>query len=71
MAFALSLQAVHDLPGGSGNLIFSATTAIVMITVGLKLGDLKGLRGGGSGVLLGHLGVVLHFIFGVFFAHFL
>lgn len=35
MAFALALQSVHDLPEGHGQTIFTATTAIVVLTVGL------------------------------------
>lgn len=34
MAFALALQSVHDLPEGHGQTIFTATTAIVVLTVG-------------------------------------
>ena len=33
MAFALALQSVHDLPGGHGETIFTATTSIVVLTV--------------------------------------
>ena len=33
MAFALALQSVHDLPEGHGQTIFTATTAIVVVTV--------------------------------------
>lgn len=33
MAFALALQAVHDLPNNHGEIIFTATTAIVVLTV--------------------------------------
>lgn len=33
MAFALALQSVHDLPDGHGQTIFTATTAIVVLTV--------------------------------------
>ena len=34
MAFALALQAVHDLPNNhDGEIIFTATTAIVVLTV--------------------------------------
>lgn len=33
MAFALALQSVHDLQSGHGEAIFTATTAIVMLTV--------------------------------------
>lgn len=33
MAFALALQSVHDLPDGHGEIIFTATTAIVVLTV--------------------------------------
>ncbi|KAL0915409.1 hypothetical protein M5K25_015821 [Dendrobium thyrsiflorum] len=33
MAFALALQSVHDLPEGHGKTIFTATTAIVVLTV--------------------------------------
>ncbi|KAK6944616.1 Cation/H+ exchanger, partial [Dillenia turbinata] len=33
MAFALALQSVHDLPEGHGQTIFTATTAIVVLTV--------------------------------------
>jgi len=33
MAFALALQAVHDLENGDGEIIFTATTAIVVLTV--------------------------------------
>lgn len=35
MAFALALQSVHDLPEGHGQTIFTATTAIVVLTVGM------------------------------------
>ena len=34
MAFALALQSIHDLPDGHGQTIFTATTAIVVLTVG-------------------------------------
>lgn len=34
MAFALALQSVHDLPEGHGQTIFTATTAIVVLSVG-------------------------------------
>ncbi|CAJ2658105.1 sodium/hydrogen exchanger 6-like [Trifolium pratense] len=33
MAFALALQSIHDLPEGHGQTIFTATTAIVVLTV--------------------------------------
>lgn len=33
MAFALALQSIHDLPDGHGQTIFTATTAIVVLTV--------------------------------------
>uniref|UniRef100_A0A0D6R2Z6 Sodium/hydrogen exchanger n=1 Tax=Araucaria cunninghamii TaxID=56994 RepID=A0A0D6R2Z6_ARACU len=33
MAFALALQSVHELPDGHGQTIFTATTAIVVLTV--------------------------------------
>lgn len=33
MAFALALQSVHDLPDGHGQIILTATTAIVVLTV--------------------------------------
>lgn len=33
MAFALALQSVHELPEGHGQTIFTATTAIVVLTV--------------------------------------
>lgn len=33
MAFALALQAVHDLDDNHGEIIFTATTAIVVLTV--------------------------------------
>jgi hypothetical protein len=33
MAFALALLAVHDLENGDGEIIFTATTAIVVLTV--------------------------------------
>ena len=33
MAFALALQSVHELPDGHGQTIFTATTAIVVVTV--------------------------------------
>ncbi|THG01350.1 hypothetical protein TEA_010241 [Camellia sinensis var. sinensis] len=33
MAFALALQSVHDLPEGHGQTIFTATTAIVVLTL--------------------------------------
>ena len=32
MAFALALQSIHDLPEGHGQTIFTATTAIVVLT---------------------------------------
>ncbi|KAF7120994.1 hypothetical protein RHSIM_Rhsim13G0137400 [Rhododendron simsii] len=37
MAFALALQSVHDLPEGHGQTIFTATTAIVVLTFFLEL----------------------------------
>lgn len=33
MAFALALQSIHELPDGHGEIIFTATTAIVVLTV--------------------------------------
>ena len=33
MAFALALQSTHDIPESHGRTIFSATTAIVVLTV--------------------------------------
>lgn len=33
MAFALALQSVHDLPEAHGKTIFTATTAIIVLTV--------------------------------------
>ncbi|KAL0906352.1 hypothetical protein M5K25_024840 [Dendrobium thyrsiflorum] len=50
MAFALALQSVHDLPEGHGQTIFTATTAIVVLTVLLI--------GGSTGTLLEKLEVV-------------
>ncbi|XVF38993.1 hypothetical protein REPUB_Repub20aG0150700 [Reevesia pubescens] len=50
MAFALALQSVHDLPEGHGQIIFTATTAIVVLTVLLI--------GGSTGTMLGALQVV-------------
>jgi len=50
MAFALALQSVHDLPEGHGQTIFSATTAIVVLTVLLI--------GGSTGTMLEALQVV-------------
>ncbi|KAK6269212.1 hypothetical protein QUC31_013372 [Theobroma cacao] len=50
MAFALALQSVHDLPEGHGQTIFTATTAIVVLTVLLI--------GGSTGTMLGALQVV-------------
>ncbi|KAF3451933.1 hypothetical protein FNV43_RR08029 [Rhamnella rubrinervis] len=50
MAFALALQSVHDLPGGHGQTIFTATTAIVVLTVLLI--------GGSTGTMLEALQVV-------------
>ncbi|KAK3009531.1 hypothetical protein RJ639_014631 [Escallonia herrerae] len=50
MAFALALQSVHDLPDGHGKTIFSATTAIVVLTVLLI--------GGSTGTMLEALEVV-------------
>lgn len=35
MAFALALQSVHDLPEGRGQIIFTTTTAIIILTVGI------------------------------------
>jgi len=37
MAFALALQSIHDLPEGHGQTIFTATTAIVVLTVDMLL----------------------------------
>uniref|UniRef100_A0A7N0V9X3 Sodium/hydrogen exchanger n=2 Tax=Kalanchoe fedtschenkoi TaxID=63787 RepID=A0A7N0V9X3_KALFE len=50
MAFALALQSVHDLPDGHGKIIFSATTAIVVLNVLLI--------GGSTGTMLEALKVV-------------
>ncbi|CAJ1962807.1 unnamed protein product [Sphenostylis stenocarpa] len=50
MAFALALQSVHDLPEGHGQTIFTATTAIVVLTVLLI--------GGSTGNMLEALDVV-------------
>ncbi|KAG9153167.1 hypothetical protein Leryth_025620 [Lithospermum erythrorhizon] len=50
MAFALALQAVHELPEGHGQTIFTATTAIVVLTVLLI--------GGSTGTMLESLQVV-------------
>ncbi|XP_073302943.1 sodium/hydrogen exchanger 6-like isoform X1 [Primulina huaijiensis] len=50
MSFALALQSVHDLPDGHGQTIFTATTAIVVLTVLLI--------GGSTGTMLEALEVV-------------
>ncbi|VFQ60615.1 unnamed protein product [Cuscuta campestris] len=50
MAFALALQSVHDLPEGHGQTIFTATTAIVVLTVLII--------GGSTGTMLEALDVV-------------
>ncbi|KAF2318136.1 hypothetical protein GH714_000599 [Hevea brasiliensis] len=50
MAFALALQSIHDLPEGHGQTIFTATTAIVVLTVLLI--------GGSTGTMLEALQVV-------------
>ncbi|XP_016557161.1 sodium/hydrogen exchanger 6 isoform X2 [Capsicum annuum] len=50
MAFALALQSVHDLPEGHGQTIFTATTAIVVLTVLII--------GGSTGTMLEALEVV-------------
>ncbi|KAK8630108.1 hypothetical protein V6N13_078918 [Hibiscus sabdariffa] len=50
MAFALALQSVHDLQEGHGQIIFTATTAIVVLTVLLI--------GGSTGTMLEALQVV-------------
>ncbi|PWA45600.1 sodium/hydrogen exchanger 6 [Artemisia annua] len=50
MAFALALQSIHDLPEGHGQTIFTATTAIVVLTVLLI--------GGSTGTMLETLHVV-------------
>ncbi|KAK4804035.1 hypothetical protein SAY86_003852 [Trapa natans] len=50
MAFALALQSIHDLPEGHGQTIFTATTAIVVLTVLLI--------GGSTGTMLEALKVV-------------
>ncbi|KAL4011572.1 hypothetical protein IC575_028633 [Cucumis melo] len=50
MAFALALQSIHDLPDGHGQTIFTATTAIVVLTVLLI--------GGSTGTMLEALQVV-------------
>ncbi|KAJ0965191.1 hypothetical protein J5N97_026329 [Dioscorea zingiberensis] len=41
MAFALALQSVHELPEGHGQTIFTATTAIVILTVDYRYGELQ------------------------------
>lgn len=50
MAFALALQSIHDLPEGHGQTIFTATTAIVVLTVLII--------GGSTGTMLEALEVV-------------
>ncbi|KAG1326774.1 Sodium/hydrogen exchanger [Cocos nucifera] len=50
MAFALALQSIHELPEGHGQTIFTATTAIVVLTVLLI--------GGSTGTMLEALEVV-------------
>ncbi|QCD79850.1 solute carrier family 9 [Vigna unguiculata] len=50
MAFALALQSIHDLPNGHGQIILTATTAIVVLTVLLI--------GGSTGTMLEALQVV-------------
>ncbi|XP_050206345.1 sodium/hydrogen exchanger 6 [Mercurialis annua] len=50
MAFALALQSIHDLPEGHGQTIFTATTAIVVLTVLLI--------GGSTGTMLEALQVI-------------
>jgi hypothetical protein len=40
MAFALALSSVEDLPGGHGKVMFTTTTAIVVLTVRLLLSTL-------------------------------
>ncbi|XP_051128917.1 sodium/hydrogen exchanger 6-like [Andrographis paniculata] len=50
MAFALALQSIHDLPEGHGQTIFTATTAIVVLTVLLI--------GGSTGTMLESLQVI-------------
>ncbi|KAJ8465820.1 hypothetical protein OPV22_028372 [Ensete ventricosum] len=50
MAFALALQSVHDLPEAHGKTIFTATTAIIVLTVILV--------GGSTGTMLEALDVV-------------
>lgn len=40
MAFALALSSVEDLPGGHGKVMFTTTTAIVVLTVRLLLCNL-------------------------------
>ncbi|KAJ8558448.1 hypothetical protein K7X08_005214 [Anisodus acutangulus] len=50
MAFALALQSVHDLPEGHGQTIFTATTAIIVLTVLII--------GGSTGTMLEALEVV-------------
>lgn len=42
MAFALALQSVHDLPEGHGQTIFTATTAIVVLTVHKLISEYRG-----------------------------
>ncbi|GMJ05414.1 Na+/H+ antiporter 6, ARABIDOPSIS NA+/H+ ANTIPORTER 6 [Hibiscus trionum] len=50
MAFALALQSVHDLPEGHGQIIFTATTTIIVLSVLLI--------GGSTGTMLEALQVV-------------
>lgn len=44
MAFALALQSVHDLPEGHGQIIFTTTTAIVILTVGIVIYQLYNIQ---------------------------
>jgi len=59
MAFALALQSIHELPDGHGQTIFTATTAIVVLTVLLIGGSTATMletlevTGDSQGVLLG------------------
>ncbi|ONM55769.1 Sodium/hydrogen exchanger 6 [Zea mays] len=62
MAFALALQSVHDLPDGHGETIFTATTSIVVLTIGINNACMAMFKvlliGGSTGTMLEALQVV-------------
>ncbi|KAG2395556.1 Sodium/hydrogen exchanger 6 Na(+)/H(+) exchanger 6 [Vigna angularis] len=61
MAFALALQSVHDLPEGHGQTIFTATTAIVVLTLVGTMLEALDVVGGDNDSPLSSVGTITNF----------